>query len=308
MKAAANLEVYRPFTGTLQEKPRAAIALWRAGLRVAFRRKLTLILLLAPPAIATVIFSFVVYAGYALEQGMTPDALGGDAGVIGQVAGTMMRDAAAEALAVRKQIVGFHLAMSVFSLLLVAWYGAGLIAEDRRSGAHLLLFARPLTRTSYVLGRFLVVATFGALGSIAPTIVVCTVATFASPDWSFVRLEGDLIWKSIVYAAAWVTSMSALVLAASSLTTRKPYALAVTFGIALGLGAIATLLAELTRERAWRALSPGMSWSRIANDVFEVREVRARWDVDLAYLSVSVLFVLSVMIVAWRVRRMEAVQ
>lgn len=308
MKAEANLEVYRPFAGTLQEKPGAAVALWRAGLRVAFRRKLALLLLLAPPAIATVIFSFVVYAGYALEQGMTPDALGGDAGVIGQVAGTMMRDAAAEALAVRKQIVGFHLAMSVFSLLLVAWYGAGLIAEDRRNGAHLLLFARPLTRTSYVLGRFLVVATFGAMGSILPTIVVCTVATFASPDWSFVRLEGDLIWKSIAYAAAWVTSTSALVLAASSLTTRKPYALAVTFGVAIGLGAIATLLAELTRDRAWRALSPGMSWARIANDVFEVREMRSRWNVDMAYLSVSVLFVISVLIIAWRVRRMEAVQ
>ncbi len=308
MKAAANLEVYRPFTGTLHEKPRAAIALWRAGLRVAFRRKLALVLLFAPPAIATVIFSFVVYAGYALEQGMTPDALGGDAGVIGQVASTMMRDVAAEALAVRKQIVGFHLAMSVFSLLLVAWYGAGLIAEDRRNGAHLLLFARPLTRTSYVLGRFLVVATFGALGSVVPTIVVCTVATFASPDWSFVRLEGDLVWKSLTYAVAWVTAMSALVLAASSLTTRKAYALATTFGIAVGLGAIATLLAGLTRQPAWRALSPGMSWARIANDVFEVRESRARWDVDLAYLSVSILFVVSGLVIAWRVRRMEAVQ
>lgn len=306
MKAEANLEVYRPFTGTLQEHPRAPIALWRAGLRVAFRRRLALLLLLAPPVIATVIFSFVVYTRYALEQGTTPDALGGS-GVIGQMAGTMVKDMAAEALAVRRQIVLFHLSLSAFSLLLVAWYGAGLIAEDRRVGAHLLLFARPLSRSGYVLGRFLTVATFGALGAIAPTLVVCTVATFASPDWSFLRQEGDVVVKAVLYGIAWVVSTSALVLAVSSLATRKAFALAGTFGLVLGLSAIAGLLANLQREWAWRALSPAMSWARIANEVFDVREVRSRWDADLAYLSVSVLFALSIAVIAWRVRRMEAV-
>ena len=181
MKAATNLEVYRPFAGSLSHSPRAPIALWKAGLRVAFRRRLALLVLLAPPAIATVIFSFVVYTRYALEQGTTPEALGGDS-VIGQMAGSMMRDAAEEALSVRRQIAIFHLSMSAFTLLLVAWYGAGLVADDRRSGAHLLLFARPLTKWGYVLGRFLHVATFGALGALAPTLVVCSIATFASPE------------------------------------------------------------------------------------------------------------------------------
>jgi ABC-type transport system involved in multi-copper enzyme maturation permease subunit len=306
MKAEANLEVYRPFAGTLADSPRAPVALWRAGLRVAFRRKLALVLLLAPPVIGTVIFSFVVYTGYALEQGETPSALG-DAGLIGQVAGTMLRDAARQALAARKLIVEFHLAMSVFSLLLIAWYGAGLIAEDRRNGAHLLLFARPLSRTGYVLGRFLTVATFGALGSIAPALVVCVVATFASPDWSFIRLEGDVVWKAVLFGAAWVTATSTLVLAVSSLATRKAFALAGTFGTVVGLTATAALLSKIQHEAAWRALSPVASWSRIANELFGLRETRYRWDAGLAYASVSALFVLSVLVIAWRVRRMEAV-
>ncbi|MCY2961888.1 MAG: ABC-2 transporter permease [Planctomycetota bacterium] len=306
MKAEANLEVYRPFAGTLREHPRAAVALWKAGLRVAFRRRLALMLLMAPPVIAAVIFSFVVYTRYSLEQGSTPEVLGGTS-VIGQMAGTMVKDMAAESLAVRKLIVMFHLSLSAFSLLVVAWYGAGLIAEDRRNGAHLLVFARPLSRTGYVLGRFLTVATFGSLAAIAPTLVVCVVATFASPDWSFVRLEGDVILKAILYGVAWVTSISAFVLAASSLATRKAFALAGTFGIMFGLGAISTLLAQLQREPAWRAISPGMAWARIANEVFGVREMRSRWDPEYAYLSVSLLFLASCAVIAWRVRRMEAV-
>jgi len=306
MKAEANLEVYRPFTGTLRENPRSAIALWKGGLRVAFRRRLALMLLLAPPAIAAVIFSFVVYTKYALEQGVTPGALGGES-VIGKMAGTMVKDLASEALAARKLIVDFHLAMSGFSILLVGWYGAGLIADDRRNGAHLLLFARPLSRTSYVLGRFLTVATFGALGAIVPTLLVCTVAALASPDWSFLRYEGSVVVKTILFGAAWVTSISTFVLAVSSLATRKAFALAGTFGVVFALGAIASLLAKIQREPAWRALSPGMSWARISNEVFAVSSRASRWDAEYAYLSVSVLFVLSCAVIAWRVRRMEAV-
>jgi ABC-type transport system involved in multi-copper enzyme maturation permease subunit len=309
MKAEANLQVYRPFTGALRDNPRAPIALWKAGLRVAFRRRLALVLLLAPPVIATVIFSFVVYTRYALEQGSTPQAFGaaGESGLLSQMAGAMVKDLASQALDVRRQIVVFHLSMSAFSLLLVAWYGAGSIAEDRRVGAHLLLFARPLSRWGYVLGRFLTVATFGALGAIAPTLVVCTIATFASPDWSFVRFEGLVIVKAILYGAAWVLSTSTLVLAASSLASRRAFALAGTFGFVFGMTAIATLLAHLERDRAWTALSPAMAWARIANDVFDVREGRRPTDPGLSYVAVSVLFVLCALVIAWRVRRLEAV-
>ncbi len=308
MKAQANLEVYRPFQGRLAEHPRAALALWKAGLRVAFRRKLALVLLLAPPAIATVIFSFVVYTRFALEAGAAPEALGGGGGLMGQMAGAMVKDMAAEALAVRRQIVLFHLSLSAFSLLLVAWYGAGLIAEDRRVGAHLLLFARPLTRGGYLLGRFLTVATFGAFGSLAPTLVLCTVATFASPDWSFVRNEGDVIVYALLYGLAWVICVSSLVLAISSLASRKTFALAGIFGFVLGMGAVGSLLSHLLRERAWLALAPVAAWGRIANDVFEIRtRMRTSWDPVWAYTAVATLFVLSWLVLWWRVRRMEAV-
>jgi hypothetical protein len=44
---------------------------------------------------------------------------------------------------VKDQIVLFHLALSGFTLLVIAWFGAGLIAEDRRTERTSCISAAP---------------------------------------------------------------------------------------------------------------------------------------------------------------------
>jgi hypothetical protein len=51
-----------------------------------------------------------------------------------------------------------------------------------------------------------------------------------------------------------------------------------------------------------------MSWARVAEVVFDVNAVRGRWDVGLAALSICTWFLASCAVIAWRVRRMEAVR
>src|SRR5262245_64443084 len=99
---------------------------------------------------------------------------------------------------VREQIVIFHIAMSLFTLLVIAWFGAGLIADDRRLGAHLLYFARPLSRSGYLVAKFLTLFFFGGIAVVAPGLVICIVATFASPDFGFLREEGSLIPRTLL--------------------------------------------------------------------------------------------------------------
>ena len=117
-----------------------------------------------------------------------------------------------------------------------------------------------------------------------------------------------MIVKAVLYGIAWVTAMSSLVLAVSSLASRKAFALAGTIGLMVGLTATAGILTGLLKERAWNALAPHVAWAMIANNVFEVEErSRRSWDMGWNYLSVATLFVLSWLVLAWRVRRMEAV-
>src|SRR5262249_23577707 len=152
------------------------------------KRRLAWVLYL-PALVATVIFSFVVYAKFSFEQGVAPSAVtGGNAQAAPGV--TMIGAMASQLIQVRDIIVNFVFWMSFFSALISAWSGSGLIAEDRRVGAHLLYFARPLTLFDYLLGKLLVVGAFALAGVLGPGLVICTVAAFASPEWSFVTEQG----------------------------------------------------------------------------------------------------------------------
>jgi ABC-2 type transport system permease protein len=301
--ASTHTEVYRPYTGTLRPEKLRFLPLARASIRTALKRKLPLVILYAPIVIGTVIYSFVCYARFAIKSGSTPDALGGGANP-----GAMLVAGMAESmLQVRKIIVPFYLGVSIFTLLIFSWYGAGLIAEDRRAGAHLLYFARPLTRLDYVLGKLATLAFFGALAVLVPPLVICTVAAISSPEWSFLKHEGMVVPQTIVFGLLWIVSWSSIELAISSVTPRKSFALVASFGFFLLPHAIATLLAELEKEPRFHLLSLQSSFMRIAASLFDTPSMGLRFEPGLAYATVAGYTLLAWAVLAWRVRRMEVV-
>jgi ABC-2 type transport system permease protein len=302
--AATNTEIYRRFRGELRPTALRFLPLARASIRTATKRKLPLVILYAPPVIATVIFSFVVYLRFSLQSGVMPGALGGG----GPNPAMMMAAGMAEKLIqVRTQIAAFHVAMTMFSFLIVAWFGAGMIAEDRRGGAHLLYFARPLTRLDYVLGKFLALAFFGSLAVVVPGLVICIVATFSSPAWSFLKQEGDVVWRTIVYGLLWVTVCSSAVLAVSSLASRKSFALVAAFTLYLLPYPVAMILADLEEDTRFRVLSLPGSFLTVGGALFDMPDMRLGFDAELAYGALAVFTLAAWLALAWRVRRMEAV-
>jgi len=307
VKAATHTEVYRPYAGTLRTSRFRFLALARTCIRTAARRKLPLVILLAPPTIATVIYAFVVYTSFAIEQGSTPEAFGSGGDLLAFLGSKVMNSTARQLIQVRDTIVNFHLATNVFSLLLVAWYGAGQIAEDRRSGAHLLYFARPLTRLDYVLAKLTTVAFFGSLGALVPGLVICVVATFASPQWSFLTQQWDVILATIGFGALSTLVTSAIVLAVSSLASRRTFALIGVFAYVMLSGALGGILAALQRERDFRAIGILQSCARVAAWMFDIPRGFPRFSLELACLSIGITMCLCAWIVWTRVKRLEVV-
>lgn len=304
MKASTHTEIYRPFQGQLARRGRRWVPLARSTLRSALQRKLAL-LLWAPPVIATVIFSFVVYAKFALEAGSNPlpgtaDGPVGPMAAVGGMAGNLIE--------VRAQIVGFHMAMDFFVLLVVAWYGSGLIAEDVRRKAHLLYFARPLTRADYLFGKWLPLALLGACATLVPGLVICSVAALASPHWSFVTEEGDTIYKMLAYSLVSICVLSSVVLAISSLCKRKTHALAVSLGFFALLGGMGAMLAGMNREPAWNMLSVFGCLRRIALGLFDLKRLmhfHGEWSLSWTWAVLAGWVALAWIVLFWRTRRLE---
>ena len=304
MTARADTEIYRRFRGTISSRRAGFLALARAGIASASRKKLPLVILFAPPAIATVIFSFVVYARFSLEAGVTPSALGPPSpasAIAGTVAKTLIQ--------VRDQIVLFHLAMSGFTLLVIAWFGAGLIADDRRTGAHLLYFSRPLSWRGYLAARFLTLLFYALLAVLLPSLVICAVATFASPEWSFLKEEGGVVPRAILFALLWSFVWCSIMLAISSLFRRKTFALIASFAGFMITGAVSVILANLHEDDRWLRVSLQGNLQNIAAWMFDARFLRNLRDTGDPVSSL--VWVGLVTLVAWtvlavQVRRMEA--
>lgn len=305
MTATAHTEIYRPFRGTLERQRLRFRALHRARVAAAQKSKLALLLLFAPPAISGIVFSFVVYMKFSLESGG-----GAPAGF--NPAAALAMSMAERMIEVHRQVVFFALASRNFALLAIAWYGAGLICEDRRHGAHLLLFSRPLTRFDYFLAQFATSCTFGLRAVLWPSLLICTVAVFSSPDYSFLREKWHVIVATVAYGFLFVGVVSLIALAVSSVSSRKMYARAGVFAVIFGSTAVAAVLDELDRSRDWLLLGLFEDFERVLEWMLDADSV-ARHGVGAAGTPWGPIAVLagvslaSLALIAWRLRRMEVV-
>lgn len=302
MRAQTHQEVYRPFRGTLRRRPLRFLPIVAAHLRVERKRKLPLLLVYGAPAIATVIFAWLVYVGYAAESQVLPQAAGGGNALLDVFARQALKQ-----LEVRNQIAQFFFAMQFFALVPAAWFGSGLFAEDRRVGAHLLYFSRPLTRMDYFLGKLLTAAWFTALAVWAPGLVICLVASFASEDWAFLRQEGDVVLWMSLHSLAWITVTSLVALAISSVAPRKIFALLGFFGTFMALHAFAEVAGGLLDDDSYHAISPLQCLTQLGQWALDQPGPYPGIELGLACAALGGFVALSLAVIGWRLRRLEVV-
>jgi ABC-type transport system involved in multi-copper enzyme maturation permease subunit len=298
VKAVTHTEVYRPFEGELRRRPLRALTIAWSGMRVAFKSKRALALLYAIPLLSAIISSFVVHLKFLVQDEASRGGIGVPAAAAARLSGLLGE--------VSSIIVQYVVRVSFFALLAIAWYGAGLIAEDRRLGAHLLYFSRPVTRLDYVLGKLLTTLFFGACAVLFPALAICSTAAFSSPEWSFVLQEGDTIWKTVLFCLLWIGTVSLLVLALSSLVERKGLALALVFGVVFLSHSAAQVLWQITGDADLRVLSLLLDFQRVAEWMFDLPS-RNSAGVGGAATVIGITAVGSALVLWRRVRRMEVV-
>lgn len=298
MKASTHAEIYRPFTGELKKHPMRPLTLAKSGIRLGLRKKLPAFLLFTPAVITGLVGAIRVYLMYSFSDSMPTD---------GGIQGLRMTAAVQELLGdVANNVVLFVKTSAYFALLAMTWFGAGMIADDRRLGANLLYFSRPLTRWGYLLGKLLGLMFFGLLTLGIPTMLILLTAVFASPDWSFLRLESDVLWKTLLFCCTWILTVSTIVLALSSLVNRKTLAMTLVFGVIIVLHGVSAVAADLLDEAKVRLLSLPYNFEVFADWLFDQR-ITSGLDPMFSLMALGV-FAGGGLLLLWRnVRKMEVV-
>ena len=305
MSAETHLEVYRPFQGKLSEHPLRFWPLLTTGLRTDLKQRKALVILYLPATIVTVILCFVMYVKFTAEQ-MVPESDGSSLDLREALVQGMMRAQAEQLFGIVNLILQFSKGMGSFALLAVSWFASGLLCEDRKAGAHQLYFARPITRFDYFLGKFLTAAFFAACAMVVPLLAVCIAATFCSPEWSFLKKEWDVYFRVLAFSGLWTVVCSSLVLMASSLASRKSFALLGIFGFVMLSLPVGGILGEFVDKNLF-ALMLFVDLDVLAHDFFGQPSEIQGVNVGSAWIAVGALLAVSWSVIWLRIRRLEVV-
>ena len=301
--ASTHQETYRSFEGSRSLGAPGFWPIFVGSLRVALKRKLPLLLLSIVPAIATCVVSFFVYLKFAAEAKAMPEAFAGNMGFLAEA---LARQATTH-LEARNQIISFHASMNMFATLCVAWYGSGLICDDRRSGAFQLYFSRPLSRLQYFLGKLLCVSFFGVMVSLVPPLVIFVVASLASHEWAFFYSDWDIVPRSLAFSCVWLSVTCGLALFASSLATRKSFALVGIFSF-LGFSVVTGQILGSFVEHDLFSVSLVFSMQSIAHQIFNEDVGWTRVESIVAWRSIGVMILFFFSGLTWRLARLQAVE
>ncbi|HMO15374.1 MAG TPA: ABC transporter permease subunit [Pirellulaceae bacterium] len=131
-------------------------------------------------------------------------------------------------------------------VLLVGLIVPPLIAQDVRSRAFQLYYARPITRKEYIVGKLGIPAFFVFLITAAPAIVVYCFGVMMSPDLSVLLDTWQVPLRIVVASIVLILPTCSLALMFSSLTFETRFATFAWFAV-WGLGIVAWSIIEVTQ-------------------------------------------------------------
>ena len=195
-----------------------------------------------------------------------------------------------------------------FATFITIFGGAGLVANDLRTGAILVYLSRPLTRRDYVIGKLGVLLLLNLSATLGPGLVLYAVALALAPDlfwkWSLAWIAPAVVAQSFAVSVV----MSLVALAVSSLSRSARVAGLGFFGLLMGLEVARGILYAIYRRPETALLSLQADLRSLGVTLFGLtdRSVNLPWAYAAAMLiAVSIG---SLLILRSRVRAVEIVQ
>jgi len=213
-------------------------------------------------------------------------------------------------LPVDGRLFGEYLNLQIgLALFLTIFGGAGLIANDLRTGAILVYLSRPLTRRDYIVGKLSAIVALNAAVTLVPALLLYAIGLALAPEQ---YLKWELWWIGpaiLVHASAICLSISLLSLAVSSLTKSARIAGLGFFGLFVGLEMARGVLRNIFDVRGATLLSIQADLRGIGSALFGVTPRRfdlVEW--PAAALVLLLVAGICLLLLRSRVRAVEIVR
>jgi ABC-2 type transport system permease protein len=195
------------------------------------------------------------------------------------------------------------------ALLLTTFGGAGLVANDLRTGAMLVYLSRPLTRRDYVLGKLCVLLALNLSVTLVPGVLLYGAGLALAPE-NFLKWEMASLGPAAAAQGLAVSLVLSLVaLAVSALCKSARVAGLGFFGLLVGLEMVRGVLRLMLDLPAAAVVSLQADLRAVGRALFGVEA--PRWDsVEPAYaaLALAVACAGCLLVLRWRVRAVEIVR
>lgn len=192
-------------------------------------------------------------------------------------------------------------------LLLTTFGGAGLVANDLRTGAILVYLSRPLTRRDYVIGKLCVLMALNLAVTLVPGVLLYGVACALAPA-QFVTLELAWLGPAIaLHALVLSLSLSLAALAVSALSKSGRVAGLAFFGLMIGLDIVQGIVGVIAHWPPAILMSVQACLNAVADALLGSRSEDALhwiWPV----LALVVVWGASLLVLRARVRAVEIVR
>lgn len=214
---------------------------------------------------------------------------------------------AGRVLPIDGRLFGEFLAMQGFWVLMLSVFGgAGLVANDLRTGAILVYLSRPLTRRDYVLGKLGVLLALNLGVTLLPGLLLYVVGLGLAPE-QYLKWELWWIGPALALQATLMSlAMSAVALAVSSLSRSARVAGLAFFGLVVGLDIARGILVEVMNLDGAAFVSLQHDLESVAAGLFGLqgRHAEPLW----AAAAVALATVAALAVLRSRVRAVEIVR
>jgi ABC-2 type transport system permease protein len=195
----------------------------------------------------------------------------------------------------------------VFTLFLSVFGGAGLIANDLRSGAILVYLSRPLTRRDYVVGKLGVLLALNLGVTLVPALALYGVGVAVAPA-EYMRWDHAWIGPAILLHATLIGSMVSLVALAISSLSRSARISGLGFAVLFVMLEVARgVLGVMTRRPEAHVLSLWNDLIVVGKRLFGITDRIASVPTLYPALVLAAVFALCLAILRSRVRAVEIV-